>query len=412
MPQSIAVVVKGYPRLSETFIAQELVGLENAGLNLHVFSLRHPTDGATHPVHGELRAPVTYLPEYLHHEPARVWRAWRRARTLPGYADARAAFLADLRHDPTRNRVRRFGQALVLAAELPAAVTHLHAHFIHTPASVARYCAIITNLAWTCSAHAKDIWTSNERELTTKLADARWVVTCTRAGHSRLRALAPRPQDVHLSYHGLDLDRFSTPDADRAEAAGRDGTRAPVELVTVSRAVAKKGLDTLIEALARLPRQLAWRWTHIGGGGLSDSLRRQAERLAIADRIDWRGALTQQEVLRQLRASDIFVLPCRVARDGDRDGLPNVIVEAQSQRLPVVSTTVSGIPELIEDGRNGVLVAPDDVDALAAALAALIADPATRQAMGRLGEEKVRAQFDHRRSVSHLRDLFASVVSP
>ena len=110
---TIAVVLKGYPRLSETFIAQELHALEQRGFSLALYSLRHPTERVAHPVHDEIKAPVTYLPEYLHDDPARVWRAWRRARRLPGYRDARAAWWRDLRRDPTRNRARRFGQALV-----------------------------------------------------------------------------------------------------------------------------------------------------------------------------------------------------------------------------------------------------------------------------------------------------------
>jgi hypothetical protein len=150
----IGVVLKGYPRLSETFVAQELLGLEQAGLALHLFSMRHPTDTQVHPVHGEIKAPVSYLPEYLHDEPLRVARNWWRARRMPGYRAARARFLADLKGDLTRHRVRRWGQALVLAGELPADIGLLHAHFIHTPASVTQYAALLTGLPWTCSAHA------------------------------------------------------------------------------------------------------------------------------------------------------------------------------------------------------------------------------------------------------------------
>ena len=115
----VAFVLKGYPRLSETFIAQEILALERRGLDILIVSLRHPTDRATHPVHDQIRAAVLYLPEYLNQEPRRVWRGWLRSRRLPGYRAARGAWLADLRRDPTPNRVRRFGQALVLAAELP-----------------------------------------------------------------------------------------------------------------------------------------------------------------------------------------------------------------------------------------------------------------------------------------------------
>jgi hypothetical protein len=131
---AVAVVVKGYPRLSETFIAQEILALERRGLELTIVSLRQPTDRAVHDLHRQIAAPALYLPEYLHQEPARVAASWRRVRRWPGYAAARRLWLRDLRRDPTRNRARRFGQALVLAAELPAEVGLLYAHYLHTPA--------------------------------------------------------------------------------------------------------------------------------------------------------------------------------------------------------------------------------------------------------------------------------------
>ena len=133
-----AIVVKGYPRLSETFIAQEILALERRGIELVIVSLRHPTDRFTHPIHAEIRSPVLYLPEYLHEAPRRVLRAWSAVRRRHGYGRARATWLADLARDRTSNRVRRFGQAMVLAAEI-GRIESIHAHFLHTPSSVARY---------------------------------------------------------------------------------------------------------------------------------------------------------------------------------------------------------------------------------------------------------------------------------
>ena len=152
----LAVVVKGFPRLSETFVAQELLGLEQRGLALDIWSLRHPTDRATHPMHRAIRAPRHYLPEYLHKEPFRVLRGLSAAFRMPGFGALARTFAADLRRDATANRMRRLGQAFVLARELPAATAHIHAHFLHTPASVARYAAILRGLGWSFSAHAKD----------------------------------------------------------------------------------------------------------------------------------------------------------------------------------------------------------------------------------------------------------------
>jgi glycosyltransferase involved in cell wall biosynthesis len=392
MSGRVAFVLKGYPRLSETFIAQEILALERRGLDILIVSLRHPTDKAIHPVHRQVRAECLYLPEYLYQEPRRVWRGWRHARKLPGYKAARRAWLGDLVRDPTPNRVRRFGQALVLAAELPADIGRLHAHFLHTPASVARYTAMMTGREWSVSAHAKDIWTTPDWEKREKLASADWAVTCTAIGYRHLTGLASDDR-VALCYHGLDLNRFPPQPRPERDADGSDPA-LPVMLLSVGRAVAKKGYDDLLAALALLPKDLAWRLVHIGGGALAGKLEEQAVRLGLAERIDWRGARPQPEVLAAYRAADIFVLAAKIAPDGDRDGLPNVLMEAQSQGLACIATALSGIPELVEDGATGLLVPPADPAALAASLARLIADPASRARLGAAGERRVRRDFD------------------
>jgi glycosyltransferase involved in cell wall biosynthesis len=385
----VAFVLKGYPRLSEAFIAQEIAALERRGLDILIVSLRRPTDASVHPIHREIRASVHYLPEYLWRAPLRVLRSWLIMRRNPRYVAARNAWLKDLARDPTPNRMRRFGQALALAAELPGDVTRLHAHFLHTPASVARYAAILRGLPWSGSAHAKDIWTTPEWEKREKLAACDWLVTCTQANRDHLARLAP-PGRVALVYHGIDLARFPPY---RAARAPRDGRREPVVILSVARLVEKKGTGVLLEALARLPRDLAWRLVHVGGGPLKARLRRRARALGIASRITWRGALAQDALLAEYRSADLFALACRVARDGDRDGLPNVLAEAQSQGLAVVATRVSAIPELVSDGATGLLVGENDTEALAAALAALIRDPARRRALGEAGRARVRAAF-------------------
>ncbi|MBP1886734.1 glycosyltransferase family 4 protein [Sinorhizobium mexicanum] len=405
--RKIAVILKGYPRLSETFIAQELLGLERAGHELVLVALRRPTDGKRHPVHDEIRADVHYLPEYLHEEPSRVLRAALRLIAKAGFWRALGPFLADLVRDPSRNRVRRFGQALVLVAEWPGAATWLHAHFIHTPASVTDYASIIAGIPWTCSAHAKDIWTSSNWELSGKLDRARWTVTCTRSGFEHLQTLTPEKARVHLSYHGLDLDRFPVFGGDHSRRDGSDPAD-PVRIVSVGRAVTKKGYDVLLRALSLMPDDLNWRFDHIGAGELAADLKKLATELGLAERIHWKGALDQTDVLQHYRDSDVFALACRVAANGDRDGLPNVLVEASSQRLPCVSTSVSGVPELLTDHQNGLLVPPDDPRALALALEQLMRDPDLRRRLGDAAEQRVRAEFDHHSSVSQLIGLFQS----
>ncbi|GAB5470033.1 MAG: glycosyltransferase family 4 protein [Rhodospirillales bacterium] len=401
------MVLKGYPRLSETFIAQELLALEQAGLDLRLFSLRAPREAARHLIHAEIAAPVTYLPEYLHRAPRQVLAAWWRQRRRPGYARARAAFLRDLGRDRSRNRVRRFGQALVLADLLPAETDRIYAHFLHTPGSVSRYAALLTGLPWSCSAHAKDIWTTPEWDKREKLAELDWLVTCTAFGRDHLAALAPDAARVGLVHHGLDLKRFAAAQRPAATANGSDPAQ-PVRLLSVGRAVAKKGYDDLLQALAALPDDLAWRLTHIGGGSEETALRQQAQSLGLAARIDWLGAQTQERVLVAYREADLFLLASKVTADGDRDGLPNVLMEAQSQGLACLATTLPGIEELIRDGETGRLVPPGDPAALAAALAALIRAPGERQALGRAGQARMAESFDAQVCIRDLLQRFGS----
>ncbi|WP_170440473.1 glycosyltransferase family 4 protein [Ruegeria arenilitoris] len=387
----LAVLVKGWPRLSETFIAQELVALQDAGHAFDIWSLRHPTDTKRHPLHDRFQGRVHYLPEYLYQEPQRVWAARRTAQALPGYAQAYRVWRQDLRRDPTHNRIRRFGQACVLAAELPGDTRALYAHFLHTPSSVARYAAIMRGLPWSFSAHAKDIWTSPEWEKREKLhADtfgAAFGATCTEIGARHLRDLADDPARVDLIYHGLDLTRFPEPPVRKLRSVDER-----FHMVSVGRLVEKKGFDRLIHALAILSPEIDWHWTHIGGGTLSDNLRGLAENLRLQDRIIWKGACDQPEVIAAMREADLFVLPSRIAADGDRDGLPNVLMEAASQKLPILSTPVSAIPEFIQTNVHGIL-SDDEPKALADAISTLAADPQKAAIMADAAYDRLLANF-------------------
>jgi glycosyltransferase involved in cell wall biosynthesis len=261
------------------------------------------------------------------------------------------------------------------------------------------------NLPWSASAHAKDVWTTPDWEKREKLGDCRWLVTCTRVNADHLAALAPEPGCVELLYHGMDFTRFPRPAERRPRRNGCDPDD-PVIVLSVGRAVAKKGYAVLLDALAELPRELAWRLVHIGGGPLLDELKRRAQSLAVSDRISWLGARPQQDVVQAYRAADLFVLACRIAEDGDRDGLPNVLMEAQSQGLACISTTVSAIAELIDDGETGLLVPPDDPAALACAIERLIRFPDLRVLLGSAGLRRVRNRFSFERGIDRLARRF------
>ena len=396
----LAIILKGYPRVSETFIAQEIAALERHGIPLTIVSLRQPYDRITHPVHQEIRAPVLYLPEYLVDAPLRVLTGQLRVfRQAPRrYLAALVLWLRDLWCDPTPSRARRFGQAGVLAAELPPGARHLHAHFLHTPASVARYAAVMRGLSYSLSAHAKDIWTRPGWELRDKILGARFCVTCTAANRDYLRRLAPQAS-VHLVYHGLDHRLFGAP----AEfGSGRDGSDPadPVRLLSVGRFQPKKGFDVLLRALALIRRHVSL--TLVGYGPEERRLRRLAGTLGLDGRVRWTGAQDQLALRELYRQHDLFVLSPRIAADGDRDGLPNVVVEALSQGLPVVSTRVSALPEIVEDGVNGRLVPPEDPGALAMALTGLVEDPAARLRLGCAGIRRIAEGWDVEEGVTRL----------
>ncbi|HEX8167673.1 MAG TPA: glycosyltransferase [Beijerinckiaceae bacterium] len=407
----IAVVVKGYPRLSETFIAQEVLALEERGIPLEIWSLRRPTETYVHPMHERIRAKVRYLPEYLYQEPLRVLRGLAWSLRRPGLRRLLRTFWRDLKRDPTPNRGRRLGQAFVLARELQDDVRHLHVHYLHTPASVVRYAAILTGRSWTVSAHAKDIWTTPDWEKREKLAESLWAVTCTRAGAAHLKRLAPEPAAVTLAYHGLDLSRFPAPPERRAPRDGSDPAD-PVRIVSVGRAVAKKGYSDLLKALAALPADLDWRFAHVGGGELLERLKEEAQAVGIAPRVAFLGGRAQPDVIALLREADLFVLPAKEAASGDRDGLPNVLLEAASQRLAIVATDFAGIPEFVRSGVEGELVPAGDWEALSNALNLLARDPARRAALGAAAHARLSRDFGSGATIDLLEGWFRALIGP
>jgi len=370
----------------------------------------HPTDAQTPPLHDRLNAQVRFLPEYLRDDPARVSAAREAAPSLPGYAQALDAFERDLARDDTPNRKRRFGQACVMAHELPADTRGIYALFLHTPSSVARSAAILRGLPWSFSAHAKHIWTSPEWELREKLNPAThgaaFGATCTAFGAEHLRDLAADPKRIDLVYHGLDLSRF--PDAPARAVRGATDT---FQMMSVGRMVEKKGFDNLIDALALLPKTLDWHWTHIGGGTLSDEMKARAQTHGIADRITWRGACDPPEVIAAMRKADLFVLPSRIAKDGDRDGLPNVLMEAASQKLPILSTPVSAIPEFIDSGTSGIL-SDDAPAALAQAMQDFAADPELGPRLAEAAHKRLHAEFTMAPGIAHLYQRLGAMLSP
>ncbi len=373
--------------------------MEARGLRILPVSLRRRRKVRLEP--SASRGLPVYLPGPF--EPRRLRHAWRTLRAERGYADAREAWLADFRMEPRWRRILAFLQAMALACELPEECELLHAQSLSIPADVARYAAAIRRLPWSCSAHAEDIWTTPEWDKRTKLEDCRWLVACTAIDARHLQNLSPAPGRVELVYHGLELSGLPEPPSRPARDGSDPG--APVILLAVGPAEEKAGLSYLLDALGGL-RHLHWRLVHVGGGPLVGRLKLRAVWLRISGRLTWLPPLDQDRVRDHCRTADIFTLPSCVTHGGIRDGLPQTLLEAQSQGLACVATSVGGIPELVTDGETGVLVPERDAEALRLALAELVADPGRRASLGAAANERVRTRFGAEGAYERLADRF------
>ncbi|MCU0573032.1 MAG: glycosyltransferase [Syntrophobacteraceae bacterium] len=404
------MILKGYPRISESFISSEILLLETLGIPIRIFSIRQPREDFSHRHVENIRADVTYLPEYV----IPHWRTllrtngalWRRL----GSHYPRCFLDAISRSWERRGlaTLRHFLQAGHLAAVklLDSDVTHLHAHFCHTPTSVALFASELTGLPFSFTAHAKDIYTSEAVQLARKIARARFVVTCTRHNADYLARIARKSgasTPIHTIYHGIDLDFFSF------------GTDAPCQgprrILSVGRLVAKKGYDDLLRALAILDRDgLDFELIHIGSGELEGELRQLTGRLNLNHRVRLLGTLAHDEVLAHYRRAHCVALACKVAENGDRDGIPNVLIEAMAVGVPVVSTRVSAIPELVEDGVTGALVDPGRPEAMARAIARVLAQTEGVGPILARAREKVEREFDQKRCIKSLFELFTAAL--
>jgi glycosyltransferase involved in cell wall biosynthesis len=377
------VLVHEFPKLSETFVLADLLALEERGLRLHVFSLRQPqADLAPDGVAG-FKAPVAYLPEISGRQRSLLNRAINMAMFV---RDPRryATGLAEIYASPDFSRAR-LQQAVLLAHALVRLGTPpLYVHFAHRPATVGRFASLMLGTPFAVSAHAVDVWTSPARELRVRLGDASVVLSCYEEARDYLASLTVGRTTVKLVRHGVEIPAN----------AGRDEVSPPV-MLAVGRLVEKKGFDTLLRAAALLrQRGLDFRLHIVGDGPLWSNLVRLVGELGLVDDVRFIGPLTHQELEPHFASAALFVLPCQVASDGNRDGLPNTILEAMARRLAVVSTTLPSVREAIEDGREGLLVSPRDSGALAEALQRLLDDRDLRARMGDAGRERVKREHN------------------
>jgi len=392
----LVVLVNGFPRLSETFVLNELLDLERRGLRLHVVALRRPDEVVQQQALEHLRAPVEYLDDgtlWSHRVAVRAAHAALFLRRGASYFDA----LADVVRSPDFSRSALAGGALLAHRVTRLGSPPLYVHFAHKPGTHGRFAARLAGVPYALSAHAKDVWLTEPRELTAKATDATVVLTCTEEARAYVDGLVGGATQVQRVYHGVDLPQSPT-----CEHSG-----TPVVLV-VARLVEKKGVDLLIRAAARLRAQGREFAVRVAGEGPDWArLQRLAHELGTADRVTFLGPLMESEVRTEYRRATVFALPCQVLPNGDRDGLPNVLLEAMAHGLPVVSTTLAGVREAVTDGDSGLLVAPRDEAGLAEALGRLFADSALRARLGARARRCVVERFDRR---ANLPDVHAALA--
>lgn len=401
----IGMILKGFPRISETFISNEIALLEELGFKIVIISMRRPRESFTHRSVERIKAPVFYLPSQLRGNLIRL--AWANLAVFvqrpAAYTHALGVMKEKFAHSRSLATLKHLLQAgyLVHHALPGQGVDRLHAHFAHSPTSVAQFAHLLTGLPFGFTGHAKDIYTQRPQALADKLSQADLVVTCTDYNRRHLADL--NGARVQLVYHGIDNSLF----AFRGVKHPEKGADAPYRILCVARMVEKKGLDILLEAMAHLRRRgLNCRLRHIGDGPLKESLQARSRNLGLEDSVEWLGVLSHEHVVEEYNRADAFALACRIADNGDRDGIPNVLAESMAVGAPVVGVNLSGIPELVEHGKTGLLVEPADPPALADALERVLTDAALRERIIPAAREKVVNDFDNRRWTLKLAEVF------
>jgi glycosyltransferase involved in cell wall biosynthesis len=397
-------LTRSWPRLSQTFIVNEVLALERLGVDLDLWAMAPSGEQVLQPQVARVRATVSY--------PSRDASAADHAlvadRASQRYADT-AVFARD--HPELSSGYANattaecFEVAVQLAARMARSeadgtrVAHLHAHFAHDPALVALLVHRLTGVGYSITAHARDLYQIPRSSLVARVTAATSVLTCCAANVDYLAAqLDPESlTKVRVIHHGIDLDEF---------VPGEARQDPVVRIVTVGRLVEKKGFPDLLRACARLRGVGPFHLTVMGDGPMRGELEVVCRDLGLDDAVTFAGERDSAAVVAAMRDADVFALTPFVTADGDRDGVPNVVVEALAAGLPVVATDVGGVAEAVAHGHNGLLAPARDVTAVSEHLASLLRDPSRRRMMGTRARETAERAFDVNRAAEQLVQVF------
>jgi glycosyltransferase involved in cell wall biosynthesis len=409
---AVAYIVRSYPRLSQTFILNEIRALERLGLKIRIFAITDPREPVTQSGLSEISAPVRYLDAQ-----GRRWWSASSIHVRVALASPRRYLKTLLRALGSRqadsgyrvaSRYRCFHYAVVLADILVregrqdgSRIGRLHAHFAHDPTLVAQWTHLLTGIPFSFTGHARDLYQIPQDELRARAEQATSVVTCCSANVDFLRTVLPDRLrgKIALVHHGVDLGEIAP-----REANGR-GTAPPL-ILSVGRLVEKKGFGDFLLAVYEVRQSgRRFRCRIYGDGPERARLEKMIEVLRLEGHVTLPGARPRREILAAYREADLFALAPCVLEDGDRDGIPNVIIEAMASGLPVVTTAAGGIPELVTPGVTGLIVEPHDIAGIATNIGRLLDDGALRARLGSAGRAAVEERFDERRTAEELAAL-------
>jgi len=406
----ISYVAAGFPKLTETFILREVMEIERSGIPVSVYSVRPRPTGRLHADALPYLEKTHYASWFgLPHLGAFLSLLVRRpAGLMRGFGFLAANMMDQARYPSGVAKTLLATPKMVLFAHRMhrEGTVHVHGHFANIPTTFAVFASRVLGITYSFTGHAWDIFVPvNQSALRRKIAGATFVATCTEFNTTVLKRFCRNDSDkrkIWRNYHGLDLTNYVATDA-------RDDRR----IVAGGSLMEKKGLNVLVDAAAILrDRGVQFHIDIVGEGPERARLESAIARNNLADRVSLVGSMVHEKLVEHMRSSAMTVLPCIATRDGEMDGVPNILIESLALAVPVVSTPISGVPELVTDGETGLLAQPHDATSLADAIEKLLRDPAGARSMGSAGRKRVEAMFDLERNVRELAGRFRDAAAP
>ncbi|MEN8207501.1 MAG: glycosyltransferase family 4 protein [Pseudomonadota bacterium] len=390
--QRVGYVLKKYPRLSETFIVNEILAHESSGMCIEIFSLRHSSEELIHDMVKRVKAPINHL----YKDEIGITRFWNLVKECADLFPTLWSALDATRYDNAKLTY----QAMLLAKSIKEKdITHLHAHFASSAVNVARLASKITGIPFSVTAHAKDIYSNNidKTALRQSLNDASAIVTVSDYNIDYIdKHLGGVGTDIKRIYNGLPLEQFIF----------QSPEERPDTIVAIGRLVEKKGFEVLVKACKLIQgTRKDFKCLIIGDGHLKQELLQLVTSLDLTAHIELCGPKSQAEIKRHIQQAAVLAAPCLVSNDGDRDGLPTVLIESMALGTPCVSTDVTGIPEIVIDNKTGLLVPQHDAQLLATAIRHLLDSASSRVQLATHARQLVETHFDISRNSQTMRSF-------